>query len=155
MAYSPSLGLLLRRAERNADRDAEPVHPDGCRDAWFPEAVEQDLHPAAALQRELAAWDAWDDVRRDEARGAADLREQRLAPGDDAEKLAARVPGVRERRAWRHQWELRAAPAEAALAEPEPCTQDVGRFEARSCVVPAEVEQLASWEQRAALRRKQ
>ncbi len=99
---------------------------------------ELDPHPADALLRELGAWDAWDDVRRDEAADAADLR-RALEWADAAEKLAGQGRDVPARHALRRRWEPRAAPV-AEPDAPEPCTRVAGQFAELSCAALAVAE---------------
>jgi hypothetical protein len=56
------------------------------------------LRRGDANLRARRAWDAWDDVHRDEAAGAGCLdRRRKLGDAGYAEKLAGRGRGVRER----------------------------------------------------------
>jgi len=84
-------------------------HPDGCPAGSCREAEARDLLPADAHPQALAAWDAWDDVRRDEAADAA-RPELHPARAGAAEKSVGRERGVRERHAWRRQSGLQVAP---------------------------------------------
>jgi hypothetical protein len=109
-----------------------------------PEVEELDLHPAAALRLELAAWGALDDARRDAAADAAHRPGLHPAQADDVEKLVALAPDDRERHASRRQSELQVAPAAELQPDArELCTLAAGRFAERSCAVPAVAEQLA------------
>lgn len=119
-ACSPSLDLLLRRAERNAGPDDARAPPDGCRDELAPEAEAPDPHREDEHPQAPGAWDAWDGARRGAA-GAEDLRRE---PADEgAEKLAGRAQDVRARDAWSllafrlAQWALPGAAA--ALCIPD------------------------------------
>jgi hypothetical protein len=125
------LGLPSRPGERNADPDGAPARPDGFLAAWFQEAEEPVQRPVDAPLPELAAWDAWGDVRRDEAVDAAHPG-LRLPWAGGAEKSAGRELDAQARDAERWQWGHRAAPA-AELAAEELCTPDVVRFAERSC----------------------
>src|SRR5580700_8585630 len=59
-AYSPSSGLLLRRAEHSAGRAGATELRDARQDELGPEAEVPDQHRVAALRPEPCAWDAWD-----------------------------------------------------------------------------------------------
>jgi hypothetical protein len=107
---------------------------------WFPEVVRPALRRADALPRALAAWDAWGDVRRDEAVDAADLRLDPRRAGA-AEKLVGRARDGPVQADLRRRLELRVAP-EAELAAPAPYTRVAGQFVERSCAVRAEAETL-------------
>lgn len=104
-----------------------------CREGEELDQPREDAHP-----RELAGWDAWAVVRRDEAVDAADLRPA-PAWADVVEKSAGRGRDVLARRALRRRWELQAAPA-AELDAPAPYTRVADRFAEQSCAGLARAE---------------
>jgi len=118
--------------EHSADRVAALDRQDGCRVELCPEAEVRALRRADAHRQGLAASDAWDGVRRDEAAVAADHRGLHPAQADGVGKLAGREQDAPERHASHHRLELQAVLAEEAEPDVE-----------RSCVAPAVAAPLA------------
>ena len=110
---SPSLGLLLRHAERSVVPDGAREHPDGCLDERVLEVEARDQLQSDAALWGLSASDAWDGVHPDEA---VDAAHQRLVVLEDAdaEKSADPVQGGLVQDAW-FLPEDRHGPAEAAV----------------------------------------
>jgi len=140
---SPSLDLLLPRAEHSAVLAYAQAHRDG-----FPgEAVRAeealDQLQSDVAQSERSAWDAWDGAHPDEAADAPHQLLALLAAGD-AEKSADPERAVRAQDALFPPTLLLAQlePAEQG-AEAEPYRPDVVRSEEQSC--GAQV--LAAWQQ--------
>jgi hypothetical protein len=96
------LGLPSRLAVHSADQDAAPGRRDDCRGELFLEVAAQAQHLTDGHRLALAAWDASDGVRPDEAAAAVGLRRV-LASADVAEKSVDQEQGVRERRASHRQ----------------------------------------------------
>ncbi len=76
---------------------------DDCRGALSLEEAEPDPHLTDGRQLALAAWDASDGARPDEAVAAVRLQGLRLAWADGAEKSVDQEQDVRERRASHRQ----------------------------------------------------
>lgn len=130
--------------EHSADRVAALDRQDGCRVELCPEAEVRALRRADAHRQGLAASDAWDGVRRDEAAVAADHRGLHPAQADGVGKLAGREQDAPERHASHHRLELQAVLAEEAEPDvPELCKPVAVQFVERSCVAPAVAAPLA------------
>lgn len=87
--YSPSLGLLLRLGEHNADPAFVQAHLDELQDERVPEAARLGLHREAADRWKRNESDASDGARRDVGADAA-LQLRALLADEGAEKSAAR-----------------------------------------------------------------
>ena len=94
-AYSPSSGLLLRRAEHSAGPAGAPDAPGRLPGRVGPGGGSAGPTPRDALRRATAAWDAWDGARRGAAADAAPAGGALRDAG--AGKSAGRAPDVRER----------------------------------------------------------
>jgi len=136
---SPSLDLLLHRAERSAVRACAQAHRDGFPDEPVRAEEGLDQLQADAAQSGPTAWDAWDGARRDEA---ADAPHQLLAlpAAGDAEKSADPEQAVREQDALFLPTLLLAQlePAEQG-EEAEPYRPDVVRSAEQSCAAQVAV----------------
>jgi len=132
-AYSPSSGLLLRRAEHSAGRACAREHRDGFRGELGLEAEVLDQLQADVRLRVPGAWDAWDGVRPDVVADAGrQFPERRDA---DAEKLAVRARDDPVRAAWflPENWLVPWAQLDVAAAPYKP---DADQSAARSCAEP-------------------
>ncbi len=93
---SPSLALLLHRAERSAAQAGAPELLDVPPDELALEAEGPDLHRADAAPSERSAWDASDAVRPDVTSDAERRGRHPDLADADAGKLADPEPDVRE-----------------------------------------------------------
>ena len=130
---SPSLDLLLPRAEHSAVRACAQAHRDGFPDEPVRAEEALDQLQSDAAQSGPSAWDAWDGARRGEAADAP-LQLLALLAAGDAEKSADPEPAVRAQDALFPATLLLAQlePAEQG-AEGEPYRPDVVRSGEQSC----------------------
>ena len=126
---NPSSVLLLRRAERNAVRDAEPAHPGGCRDALVLEVEAPDQLPVDGRLWETSALDASVVAHRD---APTDAEAPLQLAGADVERWAAQARGGRAQDARCQRPERQPARLERP-ASVAPCTRGVDLFVAQSC----------------------
>jgi len=141
-ACSPSLGLLLHRAERSADPACAQEHRDERQDELVREVVRQGLHRGDAVRSAPSAWGASDDVRRDVAADAAHRLPAHLA-AVGAGKWAGRARDVPEQAVLLPPELLEQVPADAVVL----CIQDAARSAARSCAVQASAARMRREEQ--------
>ncbi len=128
MACSPSLGLLLRRAEHSAVPACAQARLDARRDEPVPEAAHLGLHRGGAVLPTPCELDAWVGARPDVAADVARPFRALLADAGAGRSVDPepddRVPDA-------------CLPARLAQAEPDaavvPCKQGVARSAEQSC----------------------
>ena len=132
VACSPSLGLLLHRAEHTAGPAGAQAHRDAHQDELVPEVARQGPHRGDVARLHPCVWGAWDGARQDAAADAAHPCRAVLADAD-AGKWAGLAPDVQEQDAFRTALQSKVREQQGAA---EPCKPDAVPFEARSCGAP-------------------